>query len=71
MKILFSLSIISIQDISINCKYMKLLAIRKNYCSHRAMAAILSSILKLSPVHKAMASKQIKSVYLAKLLENS
>lgn len=39
--------------------------------SHKAMAAILASILKLSPVHKLMASKQMKSVYLAKLLENS
>lgn len=37
--------------------------------SHRAMAAILSSILKLSPVKKAMASKQMKSVYLDKLLD--
>lgn len=41
------------------------------YKSHKAMAAILASILKLSPVHKVMASKQMKSVYLAKLLENS
>ncbi|MGO5136834.1 4Fe-4S dicluster domain-containing protein [Clostridium butyricum] len=39
--------------------------------SHKAMAAILASILRLSPVHKVMASKQMKSVYLAKLLENS
>lgn len=39
--------------------------------SHKAMAAVLASILKLSPVHKLMASKQMKSVYLAKLLENS
>ncbi|KJZ83973.1 MULTISPECIES: 4Fe-4S dicluster domain-containing protein [Clostridium] len=39
--------------------------------SHKAMAAILASILKLSSVHKVMASKQMKSVYLAKLLENS
>lgn len=39
--------------------------------SHKAMATILASILKLSPVHKVMASKQMKSVYLAKLLENS
>ena len=37
--------------------------------SHRAMAAILSSILKLSPVKKAMASKQMKSIYLDKLLD--
>ena len=36
--------------------------------SHRAMAAILSSILKLSPVKKAMASQQLKSVYLDRLL---
>lgn len=39
--------------------------------SHKAMAAIIGSILKLSPVHKVLASKQMKSVYLAKLLENS
>ena len=38
--------------------------------SHRAMAAILSSILKLSPVKKAMASDQMKSIYLDKLLDN-
>lgn len=37
--------------------------------SHRAMAAILSSILKLSPVKRAMASEQMKSVYLDKLLD--
>ncbi len=39
--------------------------------SHRAMAAILSAILKLPPVKKAMASTQMKSVYLEKLLKNS
>ncbi|PKM95229.1 MAG: (Fe-S)-binding protein [Firmicutes bacterium HGW-Firmicutes-1] len=36
--------------------------------SHRAMAAILAAILKLSPVQKIMASQQMKSVYLDKLL---
>lgn len=36
--------------------------------SHRAMAAILSVILKLPPVKQAMASKQMKSVYLEKLI---
>ncbi|SFU32003.1 4Fe-4S dicluster domain-containing protein [Clostridium sp. DSM 8431] len=36
--------------------------------SHRALAAVLSAILKLSPVKKAMASKQMKSVYLDKLI---
>jgi len=37
--------------------------------SHRAMAAILSSILKLSPIKRAMATDQMKSVYLLKLIE--
>lgn len=36
--------------------------------SHRAMGAILSSILKLSPVKQTMASKQMKSIYLEKLI---
>ena len=36
--------------------------------SHRAMAAILSAILKMPAVKKAMASKQMKSVYLEKLI---
>lgn len=38
---------------------------------HRALAAILSAILKLPPIKKAMASKQMKSVYLDKLLSKS
>lgn len=36
--------------------------------SHRAMAAILGAILKLPPVKQAMASKQLKSVFLEKLI---
>lgn len=36
--------------------------------SHRAMAAVLSAILKLSPIKQAMASKQLKSVYLERLI---
>ncbi|MHB1484169.1 MAG: 4Fe-4S dicluster domain-containing protein [Saccharofermentanales bacterium] len=36
--------------------------------SHRAMAAILSAILKMPPIKKAMASEQMKSVYLNKLI---
>lgn len=36
--------------------------------SHRALAAILSSILNMSPVKQALASNQMKSVYLDKLL---
>ncbi len=38
------------------------------FASHRAMAAVLSAVLKLSPVKRAMASKQLKSVYLDRLL---
>lgn len=37
--------------------------------SHRAMAAILGVILKLPPIKQAMASEQMKSRYLAWLLE--
>ena len=36
--------------------------------SHRAMAAILSAILKLPPVKQVMASRQMKSVYLDRLI---
>lgn len=36
--------------------------------SHRVMAAILSAILKMPPVYKAMANNQLKSVYLDRLL---
>jgi formate hydrogenlyase subunit 6/NADH:ubiquinone oxidoreductase subunit I len=36
--------------------------------SHRAMAAILSGILKLPPIKQAMASKQMKSRYLEALI---
>ncbi len=36
--------------------------------SHRAMAAVLSAILKLPPIKRAMASRQMKSVYLEGLI---
>lgn len=36
--------------------------------SHRAMAAVLSTILKLPPIKRGLASKQMKSVYLDKLI---
>lgn len=36
--------------------------------SHRAMAAVLSAILKLPPMKRIMASRQMKSVYLDKLI---
>ncbi len=38
------------------------------FASHRAMAAVFGTILKLPPLKQALASKQFKSVYLDKLL---
>lgn len=49
-------------------KLPELIFDNKALFSHRAMAAVLSSILNLSPIKRAMASKQMKSVYLDKLL---
>lgn len=50
-------------------KLQNLIFDNQAFASHRAMAAILSVILKLSPIKRAMASKQMKSVYLEKLIE--
>lgn len=41
----------------------------KALASHRALAAILGAILNLSPVKKAMATDQMKSVYLESLVK--
>lgn len=38
------------------------------FASHRAMAAVFGTILKLPPIKQALASKQFKSVYLDNLL---
>jgi ferredoxin len=38
--------------------------------SHRAMAAVLGVILRLPPLKQAMASRQMKSQYLGKLLSH-
>lgn len=38
------------------------------FASHRAMAAVLSTILKLPPLKQIMASKQMKSRYLDKII---
>jgi hypothetical protein len=43
----------------------------KAYRSHRAMAAVLGAILRLPPLKQMMASKQMKSVYLDKLIGKS
>jgi hypothetical protein len=39
--------------------------------SHRAMAAVLGVILRLPPMKQALASRQLKSRYLANLLSRS
>jgi ferredoxin len=39
--------------------------------SHRALAAILGAILKLNPIKQILASEQIKSRYLERLLRNT
>ena len=49
-------------------KLQELIFDKKALSNHRAMAAILSVILNLSPVRQALASKQMKSVYLDRLL---
>ncbi|WP_034639008.1 4Fe-4S dicluster domain-containing protein [Desulfofalx alkaliphila] len=49
-------------------KLQELIFDNQAFQSHRAMAAILSAILKLPPIKQLMASKQMKSVYLDKLI---
>ena len=50
-------------------KLQNLLFDNHAFASHRALAAILGIILKLPPLKQAMASKQMKSVYLEKLAD--
>lgn len=50
-------------------KLQELIFDNQAFDSHRAMAAILSAILKMPPVKQMMASKQMKSIYLEKLLK--
>ena len=40
------------------------------FANHRAMAAVFASILELPPVKQALASKQLRSVYLDRLLSH-
>lgn len=49
-------------------KLQELIFDNQAFRSHRAMAAVLSVILKLPPIKKVMASKQMKSIYLEKLI---
>lgn len=41
------------------------------FASHRAMASVLSVILKLPPLKQVLASKQMKSIYLERLLDEN
>ena len=52
-------------------KLQNLLFDNQALASLRAMAAILGVILKLPPIKQAMASRQIKSVYLESLLRRA
>jgi len=50
-------------------KLQELIFDNQAFGSHRAMAAVLSVILKLPPIKQIIASKQMKSIYLEKLFE--
>ena len=49
-------------------KLQNLIFENQAFASHRAMAAVVSAILKLPPVKQMMASKQMKSRYLEKII---
>jgi ferredoxin len=49
-------------------KLQNLIFDNQAHWNHRAMAAILGTILKLPPVKQIMASRQMKSIYLERLL---
>ncbi|MFC2151990.1 4Fe-4S dicluster domain-containing protein [Bacteroidota bacterium] len=50
-------------------KFQNLIFDNQVLWNHRAMAAVLGVILKLPPIKQAMASKQVKSRYLEKLIK--
>jgi ferredoxin len=49
-------------------KLQNLIVDHQALASHRAMAAILGVILKLPPIKQALASRQLRSRYLEKLI---
>ncbi|HJV36425.1 4Fe-4S binding protein, partial [Geomonas sp.] len=49
-------------------KLQNLIFDNQAYLSHRAMAAILGAILRLPPVKRVMASRQLKSSYLERVM---
>jgi len=50
-------------------KLQELIFDNQAFGSHKVMAAVLAVILKLPPIKQMMASKQMKSIYLEKLLQ--
>ena len=51
-------------------KFQHLIFDNRVLWSHRAMAAVLGVVLKLPPIKQIMASQQVKSVYLEKLIKS-
>ncbi len=51
-------------------KLQNLIFDNQAHFKHRALAAILGVILKLPPIKQTLASKQVKSKYILKLIEN-
>jgi hypothetical protein len=51
-----------------NGRLQNLIFDNQAYLSHRAMAAVLGVILKLPPIKQVLASRQMKSRYLDRLL---
>jgi len=52
-------------------KLQNLIFDNQAHFNHRALAAILGAILKLPPLKQIMASEQVKSKYMLKLIENN
>lgn len=52
-------------------KLQNLIFDNQAHFSHRALASILGAILKLPPAKQILASKQVKSKYILKLIENN
>ncbi len=52
-------------------KLQNLIFDNQAHFNHRILASILGVILKLPPMKQVMASKQVKSKYITKLIERS
>jgi hypothetical protein len=50
-------------------KLQNLIFENQAFASHRAMAAVVSAVLKMPPIKQIMASKQMKSRYLEKIIQ--